>query len=148
MYSIGLMGGNELKKYLLFLVLWVAVIGVIGCSNVDNSNIAKLIQELKAQDLKVKDITEEVKKEIEGLDEIEATILLVDEKEQVIIEIPEDVEKSLEEKLTMYTSPVILFTGAPHLFTMDELVISYFGQNEKLLNALEETLGKSLVNRQ
>lgn len=137
-----------MKKYLLFLVLWVAVIGAIGYSNADNSNIAKLIQELKAQDLKVKDITEEYKKEIGGLDEIEATILLVDENERVFIEIPEDVDKSLEERLTMYTSPVILFTGAPHLYTMDELVISYFGQNEKLLNALEETLGKSLVNAQ
>lgn len=148
MYSICLKGGNELKKYLHFLVLLVAVIGAIGCSSADNSNITKLIQELKAQDLKVKDITEENKKEIGGLDEIEATILLVDENERVFIEIPEDIEKSLEERLTMYTSPVILFTGAPHLYTMDELVISYFGQNEKVLNALEQTAGKSLVNRQ
>lgn len=137
-----------MKKYLLFLVLLVAVIGVIGCSNADNSNITKLINELKAQDLKVKDITEEYKKEIGGLDEIEATILLVDENERVFIEIPEDIEKYLEEKLPLYTSPVINFIGVPHLYTKDELVISYFGQNEKVLNALEQTAGKSLVNAQ
>lgn len=135
-----------MKKSLLLLVILLAMIGVIGCSNVDNSNVAKFKGELKAHDLKVKDITEEVKKEKQKLDENKTTVLLVDGSERVFIENPEDVKKSVEEKLPIYTSPVIDFTGIPHLYSKDELVISYFGQNEKLLNALEETLGKSLVN--
>jgi len=74
------------------------------------------------------------------------TILLVDESDRVHIEVPEDVDKSVEEKIPLYTSPVMDFTGIPHLYIRDNLVVSYFGQNEKLLNVLERILGKSLVN--
>lgn len=130
----------------MFLVLSIAVIGVVGCSSADNSNVAKFIRELKAHDLKVKDITEEVIEGKPNSDENKTTVLLVDGSERVYVEIPEDVEKSIDEKLPIYTSPVIDFTGIPHLYTKDEMVISYFGQHKKLLNALEEILGKSLVN--
>ncbi|WP_336770872.1 hypothetical protein [Paenibacillus sp. MMO-58] len=128
-----------------------AVIGIImlislTVLNVDNSNTAKFIRELKGYDLKVNDITKEVKKETPNLDTKKYTILLVDESERVHIEVPEDVEKSVEEKIPIYTSPAIDFTGIPHLYIRDKLVVSYFGQNEKLLNVLERILGKSLVN--
>ncbi|WP_336787850.1 hypothetical protein [Paenibacillus sp. MMO-177] len=128
-----------------------AVIGIImlislTVFNVDNSNIAKFIRELKGHDLKVKDITKEVNKEMPNLNTKKNTILLVDESERIYIEIPEDVEKSVEEKIPLYTSPVIDFTGIPHLYIKDKLVVSYFGQNLKLLDVLEQLLGKSLVN--
>ncbi|RIX59218.1 hypothetical protein D3P08_03420 [Paenibacillus nanensis] len=133
-------------RSLLLIAILLAVAVVTGCSSAENSNAAKLIRELEAKDLKVRDITKEVKAEMPNVDENKTLVWLVEESERIYIEIPEDAENSIEEKLPIYTSPVIDFTGIPHLYTKDELVISYFGQNEKLLNALEDILGKSLVN--
>lgn len=133
-------------RCLLLIAILFAVVGVTGCSNTDNFNAAKFRGELEAKDLKVKDITKEVKAEMSNLDENKTWVWLVEESERIYIETPEDVEKSVGEKLPLFTSPVIDFTGIPHLYTKDELVISYFGQNEKLLNVFEEILGKSLVN--
>ncbi|WP_127531812.1 hypothetical protein [Paenibacillus kobensis] len=129
---------------LMFLLTIIGVIFGYSFLNSDNSNTAKFISELKGHDLKVKDITKEVRKEMPQLD-LKTAVLMVEENERVYIENPVSAEESIKELIPVLTNPSVDFTGIPHLYQQDELVISYFGQNKKLLSALEEILGKSLV---
>ena len=132
-------------------IVWLALISLLlvamtGCGKGSEENVNHFIDALKDQKLKVKDITKEVSKDMPNFDEKRNTVLLVEETEKVYIEMPEDVEIDIQEKTAKYTNPLADFVGIPHLYKKGDIVITYFGDHQKLLEIMEKEFGKSLVN--
>ena len=75
-------------------------------------------------------------------------ILTVDGNKEVyvFIEQAETVNTIIEKLMSSYQNGSIDYSGIPHLYRKGNLVVTYIGDDKKLLTTLEGILGKSYIN--
>lgn len=133
---------------IVIIVLGLCILGTwLYFRPADSSTFSGFIKSLKQNDYKVKDVTEDYAKKSSHKMPENQRILTVDRYEVFVsIEEAETVNAYMKKAMSSFQNGSIDFAGIPHLYRKDNLVVTYFGNDEKLLNTLEDILGKSFIN--
>ena len=148
------MGGIKLKRKMSITFLVVIVLGLCAfwiwsyLKPIDSSTFSGFVKSLRRSGYDVKDVTKQttIKDKKIKLANNEMLLDASGEKIYVIIGNAETVEAILQNQISALNTPLGEFKSLPHLYNKDYLVVTYIGEDKKLLETLEEGLGKSLVN--
>ena len=112
----------------------------------DSSTFSGFIKTLQQNGYKVKDVTKDSDVTPPFTDN--QKILTVDGNKEVyvFIEQAETVNTIIEKLMSSYQNGSIDYSGIPHLYRKGNLVVTYIGDDKKLLTTLEGILKKSYIN--
>jgi photosystem II stability/assembly factor-like uncharacterized protein/uncharacterized protein YxeA len=143
---------NKLKRKILIAIvaLGLCAFGTwLYLKPIDISTFSGFVKKLEQNDYKVEDVTKDYSKKYSKNRRFPANQKVVKLDRNILfisIETNKKVNAAIEKDKEIYQNPLVDFIGEPHLYRKGNLLVSYFGDDKKLLKTLKDVLGKSLVN--